>query len=147
MRRRPSLRRPFATAKKAFTEVKVARSNTLLLQLWQQELVKFKAEVVQFGALALLNNPLLGHAGKRGRISAPSSRACIVPSPPLTNLRVGFLWATRCRSACPWFLRAELRHAGRHAYYMVIRMRICGEWSGLYAPLSCTVSGDGVIAD
>ena len=83
----------FATAKKAFAEVNASSSNEPFLQLWQQEIVKFKAEVVQFGALALLNNPLLGHAGKRGkdlRAQLKSIHSAIAPTDkPQDRLLVG----------------------------------------------------------
>ena len=68
-----------ATANKAFAEVNASSATEPMLQFWQQEL----AEVFQFGALALLNNPLLGHSGKRGkdlRAQLKSIHSAIAPA-------------------------------------------------------------------
>ena len=56
---------------------------SLCYNFCSKSLYTHKAEVVQFGALALLNNPLLGHVGKRGkdlRAQLKSMHSSIAPT-------------------------------------------------------------------
>jgi hypothetical protein len=55
------------TAKKAIQEINISVATSLSVQVWQRELTPATAAVAQFGALALLHNPLISKQGAKGK--------------------------------------------------------------------------------
>ena len=55
------------TAKKAIEEINIRVATSVSVQVWQRELMPAIAAVAQFGALALLHNPLISKQGAKGK--------------------------------------------------------------------------------